>query len=216
MHLYHTSPYIWLHIARCPLDWGARQVLTSKHKGRPMIFLNKKQEVSDMRKDLVADQFLARWTAGFLIFISFLLAAAISVMAQECNATKSRVPEAININTQAMCPSLKGLPKDVKDMKGFKHAAHADKYLKGNSEFSGFNKYADTFTCAACHSGVENEEEIFRKNTCEMLGQELNSGSKALKPKDVFHKMCLKCHKNMKKAGKSTGPVSCKGCHTKK
>jgi hypothetical protein len=31
----------------------------------------------------------------------------------------------------------------------------------------------------------------------------------------VMNKTCLKCHRNLKKAGKAYGPVSCSKCHTK-
>ena len=38
---------------------------------------------------------------------------------------------------------------------------------------------------------------------------------KALGSKKALHKACKDCHKDMKKAGKKTGPTSCKGCHVK-
>ena len=36
-----------------------------------------------------------------------------------------------------------------------------------------------------------------------------------LKKKQVMNKVCLNCHRSMKKAGKDTGPTSCSGCHKK-
>ncbi len=126
-----------------------------------------------------------------------------------------QVPELVDINTQAMCPSLEGLPKDVRSVKGFSHEAHAEKYLKGNGEFS-LNKYDDSFTCSACHTKAKVREDLEGKDPCEILKAELSADGNKLKPKDFFHKSCLKCHKNMKKAGKATGPTSCKGCHGRK
>jgi len=40
--------------------------------------------------------------------------------------------------------------------------------------------------------------------------------SAALKKKQVMNKTCLKCHRALKKSGKTSGPTSCKHCHTKK
>lgn len=36
-----------------------------------------------------------------------------------------------------------------------------------------------------------------------------------LKKKSVMNKLCIKCHKADKKAGKKTGPTSCSKCHKK-
>ena len=36
-----------------------------------------------------------------------------------------------------------------------------------------------------------------------------------LKKKQVMNKLCTKCHKAEKKAGKAAGPTTCKTCHVK-
>jgi hypothetical protein len=36
-----------------------------------------------------------------------------------------------------------------------------------------------------------------------------------LKPKQVMNKLCTKCHKELKKEGKKTGPTTCTACHAK-
>jgi hypothetical protein len=36
-----------------------------------------------------------------------------------------------------------------------------------------------------------------------------------LKKKQVMNKLCLNCHRKLKKAGKDAGPTSCSGCHKK-
>jgi hypothetical protein len=35
----------------------------------------------------------------------------------------------------------------------------------------------------------------------------------ALKPKQVMNKQCIHCHKAKKKAGETTGPLTCSKCH---
>ena len=39
--------------------------------------------------------------------------------------------------------------------------------------------------------------------------------SGALEKKQIMNKHCVKCHKQMAKAGEPTGPTTCKGCHIK-
>jgi hypothetical protein len=58
-------------------------------------------------------------------------------------------------------------------------------------------------------------------NIChELFSQEIGSIEKLkaednLKAKQVMNTQCLKCHRDNKKAGKSSGPVSCTACHSK-
>jgi cytochrome c2 len=59
--------------------------------------------------------------------------------------------------------------------------------------------------CTTCHS-------LFPQ-TPGSLDESKKNG--AIKAKQVMNKVCLKCHRGMKKAGKKFGPVSCSGCHTK-
>jgi hypothetical protein len=40
--------------------------------------------------------------------------------------------------------------------------------------------------------------------------------SGTLKAKQIMNKSCIKCHKELKKEGKKTGPTTCKTCHAKK
>ncbi len=172
--------------------------------------------MKDLNEKRATDVLFARWASALIFTMSLLLMAEAPVLAGNEKLVKSSIPDVIDINTQARCPSIKGLPKDIKEVKGFKHALHAEKYLKGNSAFSGYAGYTDDFTCRACHVGASRAEDISGDNVCDMIDQELNGGKKRLRPMELYHKMCLKCHKNMKKAGKTTGPVSCKGCHSKK
>jgi hypothetical protein len=37
-----------------------------------------------------------------------------------------------------------------------------------------------------------------------------------LKAKQIMNKHCTKCHRQMKKDGKKTGPTTCTACHVKK
>lgn len=56
--------------------------------------------------------------------------------------------------------------------------------------------------CAKCHSLFPREKGVIEKLKSE----------NGLKSKEVMNQ-CRGCHKEMKKAGKSHGPVSCRGCH---
>ena len=54
----------------------------------------------------------------------------------------------------------------------------------------------------------------------ELFDQELGSIEKLkvedkLKAKQIMNTQCLKCHRDTKKAGKSSGPTSCTTCHLK-
>ena len=59
--------------------------------------------------------------------------------------------------------------------------------------------------CQTCHGDFDQTEGA------------LAAAKKAdiLKKKQIMNNTCLKCHRAMKKAKEKTGPVSCKGCHTK-
>jgi cytochrome c5 len=59
--------------------------------------------------------------------------------------------------------------------------------------------------CSICH-------ELFPQ---EAGGIDALKASGELKKKQVMNKHCTKCHKQMKKEGKKTGPTTCKTCHVK-
>ncbi len=59
--------------------------------------------------------------------------------------------------------------------------------------------------CKICHT-------IFPKKGGSITAMKADG---KLKKKQVMNKLCLKCHRGMKKAGKETGPTSCSGCHKK-
>ena len=59
--------------------------------------------------------------------------------------------------------------------------------------------------CNICH-------EIFPQ-TCGAI-ENLKAQGK-LKKKQVMNKLCTKCHKAEKKAGKTSGPTTCKTCHVR-
>lgn len=59
--------------------------------------------------------------------------------------------------------------------------------------------------CQTCHADFDQKEGAL----------EAAKKANVLKKKQVMNMTCLKCHRAMKKAGEKTGPVSCKGCHTK-
>ncbi len=128
-------------------------------------------------------------------------------------ADQEKIPDTIDINIQATCADLPGIGKDKKEVKGFKHTAHAE-YVKGNQEFSD-KPYTDDFTCAACHTGATDQAAITGQPPCDRLGNAVSANGGGKKYKNFIHGICLNCHKKMKKAKKTTGPTSCKQCHGK-
>ena len=59
--------------------------------------------------------------------------------------------------------------------------------------------------CKICHDAFPQE-----KGAIEKLKKEGK-----LKPKQVMNKQCTKCHKEKRRAGEKSGPVTCKQCHIK-
>ena len=59
--------------------------------------------------------------------------------------------------------------------------------------------------CTICHA-------VFPQKSGSI--EELKAQGK-LKKKHVMNKLCTKCHKETKKAGKKTGPTTCAKCHIK-
>ena len=57
--------------------------------------------------------------------------------------------------------------------------------------------------CNLCHNMFPQEPQSLARLKTD--GQ--------LKPKEVMNKLCVKCHKSEKKAGKSAGPTTCSKCH---
>ncbi|OCC15509.1 hypothetical protein DBT_1256 [Dissulfuribacter thermophilus] len=129
--------------------------------------------------------------------------------------TAKDIPETIDINVQARCQRIKGLPKDLKAVNGFSHRDHALNYLKGNSKYSP-RPYKDDFTCVACHVGASDEKAIMGSDACKGLEDAFSSVGGPKKFKKFYHETCAGCHKAMKRDGKETGPTSCRGCHAKK
>lgn len=120
---------------------------------------------------------------------------------------EDKIPEYVDINLQATCPDLEGLKKDLKSVNHFSHAAHIEMLKK---------EHKDEFVCATCHHGAKSEDDILKSDKCKRLEKELEAVGGPAKVKNYFHSTCLKCHKDLKKQDKKTGPVSCKGCHSRK
>ena len=64
------------------------------------------------------------------------------------------------------------------------------------------NKLVD---CKICHDAFPQEKGAI---------EQLKKAGK-LKPKHVMNKQCTKCHKEKRRAGEKTGPITCKQCHIK-
>jgi len=59
--------------------------------------------------------------------------------------------------------------------------------------------------CQICHVDFAQKEGAL----------EAAKKSGALKQKQVMNDTCLKCHRDLKKAGEKSGPTNCKHCHKK-
>ena len=72
--------------------------------------------------------------------------------------------------------------------------------------------HADQFGCKECHHKWKGGNAVPRKcSECHKAKKE----GKIPSAKHAYHKRCKGCHKKMKKAGKKTGPTSCRKCHKK-
>ncbi|SDT84952.1 cytochrome c3 family protein [Desulfobacula phenolica] len=76
---------------------------------------------------------------------------------------------------------------------------------KGNINFEHHMHQTIINDCLICHS--------FFPQKSGSLDESKDSGT--IKAKQVMNTVCIKCHREMKKAGKHYGPLQCSGCHTK-
>lgn len=86
-----------------------------------------------------------------------------------------------------------------------KEEINIDGGKKGNIDFPHRIHQDILGDCNICHAVFPKEAGIIK----ELKTQ------KKLKNKQVMNKICLNCHRSMKKAGKETGPTNCSACHVK-
>jgi cytochrome c-type protein NrfB len=96
-----------------------------------------------------------------------------------------------------------------------------------SSAFSEQNFGAENIILEGGESGVvpfphkRHQDTLKDCNIChELFDREIGSIEQQkvedrLKAKQVMNTQCLKCHRDTKKAGKASGPISCATCHTK-
>jgi len=83
--------------------------------------------------------------------------------------------------------------------------------------------------CMECHHKYEGGKNMWKDGDpvekCDVCHKEAKppAGDKSSKAEKIqkyyftaIHENCVGCHKDMKKAGKPTGPTTCTGCHPKK
>ncbi|HDZ23812.1 MAG TPA: hypothetical protein ENH70_04655, partial [Desulfobacteraceae bacterium] len=126
------------------------------------------------------------WLFGVLAVLCLLLMGMQTQIMADDGSAEEGLAEVVDINFQAKCPSMQGLPEDRKDVKGFNHTAHAKEYLKGNSSFS-FAQYDGSFTCAACHPGTISQDEISREPVCDRLSGILAAAGGPKNLKKYYH-----------------------------
>ena len=82
--------------------------------------------------------------------------------------------------------------------------------------------------CAECHHVYKEGKNVWKEGDetqkCDACHSEAKApkGAKMAKKEKItkyhysaIHKNCKGCHKDLKKAGEPTGPVTCKKCHPK-
>lgn len=112
------------------------------------------------------------------------------------------IPEEIDINLQRSNPPLTSQWQDKKEVKGFQHLAHIERLSKITP---------DQDICLTCHKEVQNQTEIQEENRQKKQRKVIIDAGGI---KKYMHGQCVSCHRGMKKQRKTTGPTSCKGCHT--
>ena len=75
----------------------------------------------------------------------------------------------------------------------------------GKVPFPHHRHQEDQADCLSCH-------QLFPQKSGSV--EQLKADG-VLKPKQVMNKLCVKCHKQQKKAQQPSGPVTCKTCHIK-
>ena len=80
---------------------------------------------------------------------------------------------------------------------------YLDGGTKGNIDFPHKLHQETLGDCSLCHSIFPMKKDSIKEMKTQ--GQ--------LKQRTVMNKLCIKCHKDMKKVGKASGPLSCNKCH---
>ena len=75
----------------------------------------------------------------------------------------------------------------------------------GNVPFPHHRHQENQADCMTCH-------ELFPQEPGSV--EQLKSEGK-LQAKQVMNKLCVKCHRELKRANQPSGPVTCKTCHIK-
>ncbi len=165
---------------------------------------NKEKRIKDER--YVRRAFSMSLVGILLTGLALALSFKVSAAGDNVTAPVEGPPAFVDINIQEACPDIKGLKKDTRSVSHFSHKAHIEALKKdGNG-----------FVCAVCHHGAKTEGDILNAQKCKRIEKELAETGGPARLKDHFHNQCLKCHKQLKKEKKPTGPTSCKGCHSRK
>jgi hypothetical protein len=74
-------------------------------------------------------------------------------------------------------------------------------------------KHADAYKdCKTCHHTWKEGENVKKCGECHKK----ETKDSAVNLEKAFHNNCRNCHRDLKKAGKPTGPTLCTKCHPKK
>jgi hypothetical protein len=99
------------------------------------------------------------------------------------------------------------IPEDM-DLKSDVYETHK----KGPVPFS-HQKHSDSnIACTECHHTWKEGEPVKKCSECH---DPLETKGEAKKLMLAYHNTCKKCHMDLKKAEKPTGPTMCNDCHKK-
>lgn len=73
--------------------------------------------------------------------------------------------------------------------------------------------------CLDCHHRYESGVNVLSENELQPGNPAVSCSSCHSTARDLersYHRMCIRCHSDMKKRGTSHGPVMCGECHSKK
>lgn len=99
---------------------------------------------------------------------------------------------------------------------------NADAYVKKNRAAVTFphEVHMNDIECLTCHHEYEDGENVLDESTLEEGNPDIrcsacHTADADITIKQAYHRQCMGCHRNLRKAGDATGPELCGECHVK-
>lgn len=137
------------------------------------------------------------------LLISLICAAIVSfVAAQVLFAADAPGDDYVITAPKGMKVKPKGdKPGKLQKTVPFAHSKHATVKCETCHHTLAKDKVAKKCTTSGCHDSLEFRDAANAKDIKLV--------------ENAYHNQCIKCHKDLKKAGKPTGPSACGKCHLK-